>query len=466
MALEDRLIHTLRRDALLPEGGVLVVAVSGGADSLALLHMLKGWGESLRCTLHAATFDHGLRGVESAADAQFVVDLCRQWDVPCTMGRADIENLPQTRIEAWAREARYRFLAQVAADVGASHIATAHHLNDQAETVLMRLLRGAGLAGLGAMAIKSPLPYAPHLTLIRPLLNITRAEIEAYAREHDLHPREDSTNEDVTFARNHIRHEVLPVLRRVNPQVDRVLAQFAEIARVDDDYMEGQLQQLVLPRVTMSAHHVSLERAVFNTLPLALARRFVAWAAAQISDEDGDTGGFVHIVAAVRVAQTGQVGAVAQLPGGLQLRVDYGAVVIEQADVSRIDPELRLLPVGVALSVAVPGVTLTPDGWTLRVALTPDELDFVRGRLVLPEAGEVILRTRQTGDRIAPPGLKGHTKKLTDWMIDRKISRSVRDRLPLLVVNGEIAAVLVTDRWVISDRFVAERANGIHVYLE
>ena len=444
MTLLDAVYSACIRLQLVPPGSAILVAVSGGADSLALLHALHALRSRLDCRLHVATFDHGLRGPASAADVDFVVSICAALDIPVTAGRAD---QPATS-EAALRAARYDFLAGAARAAGAQRVATGHHASDQAETVLLRLVRGAGSAGLAAMLPLAPLPGHPDLTLIRPLLAVTRADINTYCAAQGLVPRQDSTNQDLTYTRNRLRAEVIPLLERINPQAQRALARFAAQSGAESDYMERQLAQTIAPHVIREAGRISLERAVFAALHPALQRRFVYWAARQL-DSAAEVA-FEHIEAACALALSAHTGATAVLPAGLRLRLDYTHVVIEVAGAPYPTPSLPLLEPGAVIPAAVPGRTLLPGGWALRAALEAGS----GSPLYLSAGVRVSVRTRRPGDRFAPPGLGGHTQKLKQWLNDRKIPRHLRDQLPLLDADGDIAAV-IAPRWVVSARFAA-----------
>ncbi|HUS13936.1 MAG TPA: tRNA lysidine(34) synthetase TilS, partial [Chloroflexia bacterium] len=216
--------------------GPLVLAVSGGADSLALLHVLRELAPDMGISLHVAHLDHGMRGADAAGDAAFVSASCAGWGVPCTLTTFDVPGYAARgglSAEDAARRARYSFLAAVAGEVGAAAVATGHHADDQVETVVGHWLRGAGPTGLGGMAAWGPLPLPPDapalalalgltlpvapVVLLRPLLAVWRAEILAYCAAAGLHPREDASNADVSYRRNHLRHNLLPALEREQP---------------------------------------------------------------------------------------------------------------------------------------------------------------------------------------------------------------------------------------------------------
>ncbi len=236
MTLFQAVRDTIERHSLLEPGDSLVVGVSGGADSLCLLHLLARLRAEFDLALHVAHLNHQLRGERAAADAEFVRRTAVEWGVPVTVSSTDVAILAHERgvgVEEAARQARYAFLAGLAGDTGAGAIAVGHNADDQAETVLMHLLRGAGPAGLRGMSprlalagLAPDLPSAAHVTLIRPLLEARRPAIEAYCREYRLQPRFDHSNLDTTLFRNRLRHEVLPVLEAVAPGVGGRLRQF------------------------------------------------------------------------------------------------------------------------------------------------------------------------------------------------------------------------------------------------
>ena len=205
-----------REYAMLPAGGHVLCAVSGGADSVCLLHLLKGQAEAADFSLTAAHFDHGLRGEDSRRDAAFVAQLCRDWGVPCVTGSGDVAVEAGRRgagLEETARDLRYAFLEEAADAVDADVIATAHNAGDNVETLLLHLIRGSGLQGLAGIPPRRG-------RLVRPLLATSRAEITAYLEAHGLPHVEDASNADPAFARNKLRHQVLPLLRDLNPRLE------------------------------------------------------------------------------------------------------------------------------------------------------------------------------------------------------------------------------------------------------
>ncbi len=259
---------------LLPEAGVVVVACSGGADSLALLlalHALCGRaGAAIPAVrLHVAHLDHGLRGAASAADAAFVAEWCAAAGIPFTLGLVSDNERAGWRgsVEAAARTARYRFLRAVAAEVGADRIALGHTLDDQAETVLLHLLRGSGLDGLTGMRPLSG-------DIIRPLLGLRRAATEAYCAERSVTPRDDPSNADPRFTRNRIRHELLPLLETYQPEIRPTLARNAEVMAHDADYLNAAAEAAWATTVhATAAEAVTLDRAALRRLHPAIRAR-------------------------------------------------------------------------------------------------------------------------------------------------------------------------------------------------
>lgn len=465
MSLDRQVLRTVRQYQLLTAGERVVMAVSGGADSLALLHLLHHLRGRIGCELHAATFDHRLRGAESAADAAYVVKLCAQWGIPVTAGAWE-SPAAGAGVEAKARAARYDFLAGVARQIGASRVAVGHHADDQAETVLMHLLRGAGLEGLGGMRYAAPLPGHPSLTVIRPLLAVTRSQIDAYCQQQGVQPRFDPTNLDQTLLRNRLRHEVLPLLTTVIPGVAERLGQLAELAQVEGDFVGQALRQFIHDQVRSETapRRVSVPRAAFVQLHPAVQRRLIGWAVQQVSSESHADLGYRQILAAVEVGRESDTGAIAQMPSGCQLRVAYDWLVIEESDGLPALPDLPLLESDTVLPVAVPGETPLGGGWVLRVSTEPPPGASVP--VILPRTGQLALRTRRETDRFAPAGMGGHTRKLNRWLTDRKIPQHLRDHLPVLTLNGVIIAIIFADAFVFSHREDLAAADSLPYWLE
>ncbi|MBQ9083209.1 MAG: tRNA lysidine(34) synthetase TilS, partial [Clostridia bacterium] len=234
--MNDKVRQTVLREHLLDNNPPVVAAVSGGADSVALLHLLVQWGVPVT----AVHVHHGIRGAEADRDAAFVASLCERWAVSCVIHRADVPKLAaETKrgLEETARRIRYELLEQEAGPRRAV-IATAHTLSDQTETVLLHLIRGTGSRGLCGI------PYKRE-RIIRPLLDCTRAEIEAYCGEHGLAYVQDSTNADSTYARNRLQNIVIPEMKTINPRLEAAAERLCRRMRLQEDYMETQAAQLL-----------------------------------------------------------------------------------------------------------------------------------------------------------------------------------------------------------------------------
>lgn len=470
MELAPNVNAIMNREGLWPSPGeILLVAVSGGADSLALLHILCELAPRHEVKLHVATFDHGVRGETSAADARYVADLCVAWGVPVTVGKSQIhpEVLKQAQREATLRGVRYRFLAETADLIGARLIATGHHADDQTETILMHLLRGSGGQGIEGMSVRALVPFAPHLSLIRPLLEITRAEIDAYCTAHGLEVRQDETNTDVQYRRNWLRHVLLPLLRENGYSgIDSALRRLGTILQAEGDYFSEQVINLTheageieRERITGAVMRIRLSLAVYRDLPLALQRRWLVWAVQQLPIDQSRNADFEALEAGRLLALTGNHGQTKQLPGGRRLRLGYDQMFIEK--VSWLPGQTWELPSTMNLPVGRAGSTVVPTGW--RIQLTPGKVENESFALLLPP-GELRLRTRQPGDQFAPSKLKGKHRSIARWMVDQKIPEAKRATVPLLTLNEMIIAVGWGSPWVVAygfdAMFAAETADS------
>jgi tRNA(Ile)-lysidine synthase len=462
-----------RRYDLWRAGDTLVAGVSGGPDSLCLLHLLRRLAPEAALRLHVAHLNHGLRGVEADADADAVAALAEAWQIPYTIGHVDVPALAAAShqsIEEAARHARYQFLAQLAAGLPAGarlpRIAVAHNADDQAETVLMHFLRGSGVAGLRGMLPITPLaewvPWreeggAGAFQVVRPLLTISRADIEAYCAAHGLHPRRDLTNADTAIYRNRLRHELLPILAEYNPGIREVLGHTAATLAADVEVLTQSLdaawQRVLLAPVTgetpvgaekFPPEAILLDLYRWRALPLGLQRAMVR-RAIRLQRRSLRNINWEHVESAVWLAREGETGRQATLPGGLLLEVGYTTLRIGAADGGH-DVTVEVPQLDSPVALAVPGQTDIGGGWVAVVrGLTHGELPPGWDAGADPwtaylDAGAVgsslVLRPYAPGERFAPQGQGGHTAKISEYMINAKNPRHLRAGWPLLVGGG------------------------------
>ncbi len=324
----------MRRALALRAGTTLVIGVSGGVDSLVLLHAAIALRDSLHLTVIAATLDHGLRADVGAADAAYVEQIAHAWGVLCVRGALDAARYREgLGVEAAARAARYDFLADAARQHQASVVAVGHHADDQAETVLAHLVRGAGLIGLASMRAESSMPGHADVRLLRPLLDVRRADIESYAQAHVLVPREDASNADITYTRNRIRHVMLPLLASFNTQIVPALVRLADNAAVESDFIESALDGVLDTGIAQFAEtRVTIERRALCALAPALARRLIVRAAAHLapSDDSGITVTHERVLAAVEQARDGDNGAMLDMGHGLHLHITHTRIIMQK----------------------------------------------------------------------------------------------------------------------------------------
>ena len=447
MDLLDTVRQTIEAHHMFAQGDTVVMGVSGGPDSLCLLHALRQLRTEMRIDLHLAHLDHGIRGAESQADAVYVEELARAWDIPATLKYGDVPAYAKQHklaIEEAARRARYLFLGRVAQQVGASCVAVGHNADDQVETILMHWMRGSGLGGLRGMLPVQVLGAeawwsGPVLRLARPLLDVPRVEVEAYCRQQGLEPRFDRSNLDLTHFRNRIRHELVPYLERFNPRIREVLRRSSRVITDDHDYLHQEGQRawgrlaevgdgaITVPLEPWSQLHPSLQRQLLREAIHRLRRslRDITWA---------------HVEQARVGLDEISAGSKITLPQGLFLFKGYDEFVIGEEIPS---PDLPLLTKG-PLTLKVPGTTQLPDSsWrlhaeTLEMDLVPGEAldnpDPWRAYLDLKRAGtDLKLRGRQSGDRFQPLGMGGRSKTLNAFLTDAKVPLHIRDSLPIVV---------------------------------
>ncbi len=450
-----------------------MIGVSGGPDSLCLLHLLLCLRDEYSLHLHVAHLNHQLRGAEAEADAAFVTRIAAEWGLPATVESRDVPSLASQRkqaVEETARQVRYAFLGRVARAVGAHKVAVAHNADDQVETICMHWLRGSGLAGLRGMQPVSrlgelrlgdeelePGGKAGELLLIRPLLEVPREEIEAYCAEHHLQPRFDRSNLDTTYYRNRLRHELLPFLETFNPGIRQVLLRSANILAAEYAFLREQAARAWV-EVTLQEgpEAITFDLAGWRALPLSLQRSILREAIHRLRDSLRNIN-WVHIENAVQVLRTGTTGMAVTLPRQLQATLEYGQFTVGSK--GRATPLPDMPQVHTTVPLQLPGQTPLPGSpWSISAQVVDrHRLDSTalrhggRWQAYLDYAvsgSELVLRPRRSGDRFWPQGLDKPTT-VNNFMINAKIPRAWRDTIPLLVSPQQ---VLWLAGWRIDER--------------
>ena len=388
----NKLTAFIRAYDMIAPGDHVICAVSGGADSVALLLALYLQRQKLGIQLSAAHFNHHLRGEESDGDARFVRELCDRYEIHLYEGEGQVQP-GEKGLEAAAREARYAFLRTLP-----GKIATAHTANDNAETLLLHLVRGTGLKGLGGIT-----PVGEKL--IRPMLLITRKEVEAFLEEYCLRHIEDSSNISDQFLRNRLRHHMMPLLEEENPRVALALSETALRLRQDDAFLEAEARR-----------QETTDVGELRAMPEALRNRILEnllkfWGVREPESR--------HIAMVTALVFSENPSARAALPGNITVERCYG-VLRKQQNAAAPEP----------VRIHCPGVTEAPQ-WGLRVICSPAENG-------LRPVGEVMLRSRLPGDEIRLPG---GTKSLKKLFIDKKIPASWRPFVPVLADEQGVLAV-------------------------
>ena len=417
-----------REQNLLPEGSAVLCALSGGADSMCLLHWLNSAKDVLGIRLQAAHYNHHLRGDESDRDEQFVRARCREWNIPLICGGGDVAACAARSgkgTEETAREMRYAFLQEAARQCNADRIAVAHNADDNAETVLLHLIRGSGLTGLTGM-----LPQRD--SIVRPLLTTTRAAIEGYCAAHGVAYVQDSTNADDTYSRNRVRHRIMPELTAMNPRFVENSVKMLERLREDERYLISRTDGVCASACEEEGCTV-VPAAAIGDLPDVLAVRAVRRLLSLAGQENCSA---AHLESVIALCRTGDPSARVSLPG-MCVRREYDRLVFVPGAADETVPE--------AVLVNGEGVTRYGDtGWVLLCSRrecpeanhkNPDSFFLACDKI----NGPLCLRPRRTGDRIRLPGRS--TKTVKKLLIDEKVPLDRRARLPVLADETGVLAL-------------------------
>jgi tRNA(Ile)-lysidine synthase len=416
-------------------GGPVLVAVSGGLDSMVLLHALRTVLRDLDVPLHALHVDHGIRP-DSLEDSAFVEKMGHSWGVPVTVKTVTLSDIPNRfsrGLEADARTLRYQALREAAGEFGAGCVFLAHHADDQLETVLWRLIRGTTLTGVSGLR---PLTLRDGIAWARPLLPCEKSDLTRYAKEHEVPHVEDSSNLDTTYTRNYLRHFVVPHLKQLQPSAAKHAVQFTETVAGEDSYMEEQA--LAWIRTYAVSCDASYKLPILPLLELArpLQRRIIKiilfYCLATV------TWTRAHLEGILAIVEGSNPSAVMHLLQGLRVRREYETLVIgEQPDSTQgVERSWRLSD---GATVLIPEVE-SHQSWIF-VCHMWDPLTGMhlssQNELLLPALEEVVIRPVKTSERLALLGTDG-TKKVQDIFVDHKIPRQQRTAWPALYYQGQL----------------------------
>lgn len=432
------LLRTIRATAekynMLSRGDLVLVAVSGGADSVALLHALHSLQPAYGIGLHVAHLEHGLRGEAAIEDMRFVESLCRKIGVPSTSRSISIPERAEAStlsVEAVARQTRYAFLNDVAKETGATKIATGHNANDQAETVLLNLIRGSGIAGLRGIrpAIEGK--------IIRPLIEAKRDEILLYLKEKGLEFRTDASNMDDAYDRNRVRKSLLPLVEaEFNPRIVDSLVRTASVFSLVAEYLDERVAEVTKACCRFEDGRITVDLGAFAQVPHAV-KLFTLYSLVRSLEGDDQVVSFDMLTALVNFAERSKSGSRIDIGSGIVAIREFANLTLGR-DVSLAEPY--------EVPLAIPGQTRIGEvGFVFETAILserPASADLYKSgeaacfdldKLVLP----LTARNWREGDRIRPFGLSG-SKKIHDVFIDEKVPVSERSVIPIVSDRDEV----------------------------
>ena len=422
----------------------MVAGVSGGADSICLLKVLKEFQNPMNLKIFAVHVHHGLRGKEADEDQNFVEELCEKWDIPLKTFKVDIKGLSREQgisLEEAGREARYRLFNQVLDETGANYIAVAHQQEDQAETIMLHILRGTGLDGLCGMSPKQG-------RIIRPLLNSSRAQILRFLDENKISYRVDSSNLDSDYTRNRIRNILFPTIQEmfmVNPA--NQLLRLSEIVQGDKDFLENTAEKAYNSVRLNDTNEVEISIDELKIFHPAIIKRIIRHAWEKINKNKKNLEQ-IHVDQILDLCMKNHTGKRIMLPQGIEARVAYGKLIISKQQFRLEETYSYKIEIEGVTKALKAGGTLHGNIMAAAVAFTQygsPEIIKENNLIQLFDydklSGGIILRNRKPGDLIRPYGSSGE-KKLKEYFIDKKIPREKRDRVPLVVQGDRVVWII------------------------
>ena len=415
--------NTINKQRLIEKGDKILIGLSGGADSVCLTHALHSLSSELGIEIVAAHVNHMIRGAEAERDADFAAEYSASLGIECV---STVVNIPEIAAKSGISEetagrcARYRFFSETLEKYGFNKIATAHNLNDSAETITMNFMRGSALSGL------SGIPYKRE-NIIRPLLDVSREEIESYCKENNLRYVTDSTNSEDKYTRNKIRHILIPLIEKeFNPDFMTTATRNAGIIKAEEDYIAAAADEKYRDVVNGGAADIGR----LLRCHIAVSRRIIRNMIGDCIGINDISSEFVDKILAL--AEKNKSGLNINLPGGAVACVEYGRLIIEKPETTT-EYEYTL-PLNTDVYIAEAGITLRAERANGR---SNDGAQYFSGI----DTDNLIVRSRRNGDYFYPSGMNGR-KKLKDYFIDEKIPRRERDKTPVIVSDGAIVYIV------------------------
>ena len=406
-----------------------------------------------------------MRGQAGARDLNQVIQVAAEWGFACVTRTVDTKQMARRNkrsVEEMARVLRYQFLVETAEEINAAAIFTAHHKNDQVETVLARLIRGSGIFGLSGMREKRIIHERPLIHLIRPFLPFTRQQLVSYATHYGIQPSPDDTNQDLRYTRNRLRHHTIPHLKKYNPQIERAIFRTSAIAAETADYLQSQAADFIDQHGIARKHSLEIPLPKFHAQHMAIQREILRFAHRRMQEPKPPY--HLALSQAIDFIQSGRGEKQIPLSKTVRIRLGYESFFVERID---LKPEAwwedrALLPENCQLTLIFPGRQQIPQSnWAIE--LSHSSLAG-GGQIDLPNHMEITLRTRQAGDRFAPRGMRGKKKSLKRWLIDRKVPKSQRSKLPLIAHKAEIIAIYWDQQWWVGEPYQPNEEDSKDTY--
>ena len=435
----EKFLETIDKNQLIEKGQGIVLGISGGPDSTSMLHLFWRIREVFQLQLYAVHLNHQFRGEEAEKDATYVDSLCKELEVPCYLFSENIEAYSKKKgisFEEGGRERRYQLFEQVLSENQAHRIAVAQNLDDQAETVLMRLMRGAGVEGLGAMNYKR----GEHI--IRPLLNSSRQEIEDYCQRYRLNPVMDQTNLQPVYTRNRIRLELIPYIEKhFNPGIKETLSRTARLMREDTDFMLSISKEIFKRVAVKEGDEVNVDIEALQENHVAVQKRVLREAILQL-DRNLKNIGASHIDQLMDLMERGQAGSCLDLPNEVNVLKDYNRICFRNKKNNKFVNSFEYsLKIGENTEIGELGIIFSAKELSKNHKNFSKEVPTIQYFDLDKIQEGMIIRNRRQGDKFSPLGIKG-TKKIKEFMIDEKISREKRDQIPLICDQAGIMWVV------------------------